>query len=91
MQPTDTSTPLNDKVIKRVQGIVGALLYVVIAVNNKLLLSLRAIGAQQAAATEDISYSIEQLLDCVATYPDDGISFSIKWYDISGARRRSLS
>ena len=53
MQPTDTSSPLKDKVIKRVQGIVGALLYVGRAVNNKLLVALSAIGAQQAAATEE--------------------------------------
>ena len=58
VQPTDTSSPLNDKVIKRVQGIVGALLYVVKAVNNKLLVSLSAIGAQQAAATEERAYEI---------------------------------
>ena len=51
VQPTDTSKPLNEKGIKRIQGIVGALLYVVRAVNNKLLVALSAIGAQQAAAT----------------------------------------
>ena len=51
MQPTDTIPPLNDKGIKRVQGILGDLLYVGKAVNNKLLVALSAIGAQQAAAT----------------------------------------
>ena len=39
VQPNDYSPPLNDKGIKRVQGIVGALLYILIAVNNKLLVS----------------------------------------------------
>ena len=71
VQPTDTSPPLNVKFIKRVQGIMGALLYVVIAVKNKLLVALSAIGAQQAAATEETTATIEQLLDYVATYPDD--------------------
>ena len=52
VQPTDTIPPLNDKGIKRVQGIVGDLLYVGRAVNNKLLVALSAIGSQQAAATE---------------------------------------
>ena len=70
VQPTDTSQPLNEKGIKRIQGIVGALLYVGKAVNNKLLVALSAIGAQQEAATEDIEASIEQLLDYVATYPN---------------------
>ena len=46
------------------------------AVNNKLLVALSAIGAQQAAAAaEDTSAAIEQLLDYVATYPNDGILF----------------
>ena len=53
----------------------GALLYVGRAVNNKLLVALGAIGAQQAAATEDTAEAIEQLLDYVATYPNDGILF----------------
>ena len=53
----------------------GDLLYVGISVNNKLLVALSAIGAQQAAETEETAAVIEQLLDYVATYPDDGILF----------------
>ena len=45
------------------------------AVNNKLLVALRAIGAKQEAAIEDTAAAIEQLLDYVATYPNDGILF----------------
>ena len=48
----------------------GALLYVERAVNNKLLVALSAIGAQQAAATEDTAEAIEQLIYYVATYPN---------------------
>ena len=36
---------------------------------------MREIGAQQAAATEETAYAIEQLLYYVSTYPDDGILF----------------
>ena len=43
------------------------------AVNNKLLVSLSTIGSQQAEATKETADAIEQLLDYVATYPDDGI------------------
>ena len=43
-----TSPLLNEKVINIIQGIVGALLYVGISVNNKLLVALISIGAQQA-------------------------------------------
>ena len=74
-QPEDTIPSLDDKGIKRVQGIVGTLLYVGRAVNNKLLVALSAIGAQQAAATVETEESIEQLLDYFATYSDDGILF----------------
>ena len=66
---------LNEKGINRIQGIVGALLYVGWAVNKKLLVALSAISDQQAAATEDTAAAIEQLLDYVATYPNDGILF----------------
>ena len=78
VQPADTSPSLDDKYIKIVQGIVGALLYVVISVNNKLLVALSAIGSQQAAATVETEDAIEQLLDYIATYPDDGILFRKK-------------
>ena len=75
VQPTDTSPPLNEKGINRIQGIVGALLYVGRAVNNKILVALSTIGAQQSAATKDTAAAIQQLLDYVATYPNDGILF----------------
>ena len=44
-QPEDTIPSLDDKGINRVQGIMGALLYVRRAVNRKLLVSLSEIGA----------------------------------------------
>ena len=50
-------------------------MYVGRSVNNKLLVALSAIGAQQAAATKETAASIEQLLYYVATYPNDGILF----------------
>ena len=57
VQPTNTSPYLDDKGIKRVQGIVGALLYHTVvyverAVNNKLLVALGLIGYQKAATTK---------------------------------------
>ena len=48
----DTSKPLNDAVIRRAQTIVGALLWIGRAVNNKLLVALSEIGSQQASAIE---------------------------------------
>ena len=59
----DTSSPLYSQGTKRVQGIVGALLYYARAVDNKLLVSLSDIGAQQASATQRTSAAINQILD----------------------------
>ena len=39
------------------------------------MVALSAIGDKQAAATEDTAEAIEQLLDYVATYPNDVILF----------------
>ena len=75
VQPTDTSTLLNEKGITRIQGIVSDLLYLGSAVNIKLVVALSVIGAQQAAATEDTASAIKQLLDYVTIYPNGGIIF----------------
>jgi len=74
-QEEDCSPRLDDIGVKRIQGIVGGLLYYARAVNNKLLMPLSAIGAEQANATEDTAQAILQLLDYVATYPNDGITY----------------
>jgi hypothetical protein len=44
-------------------------------VDNKLLVALNAIGMQQSAATQQTQQAIDQLLDYVATYPNDGIIY----------------
>ena len=75
VQPSDTSPSLDDKVIKRVQGIVGTLIYMGREVNNKLLVALSTILPQKAEAAEETADAIEKLLDYVATYPEDGILF----------------
>ena len=59
----DTSKPLNDTGIFRVQTIVGVLLWIGCAVNNKLLVALSAIGSQKASSTEDTNKAIHQLLE----------------------------
>ena len=56
----------------------GALLYMGRAFNNKILVDLGVICAQQAAATEETAAAIEQILNYLATYPDDGIIFKKK-------------
>ena len=73
--PEDTSKTLDTKGIKWAQGIVWALQYVERAVNNKLLVSLSNIGTQKKTATENTNMAINQLLDYVATCPNDGITY----------------
>ena len=74
-QEEDASKSLNEAGIQRVQRILGALLWVGRAVNNKLLIALSAIGSQQAAATEETNKAIHQMLEYCATYPDGGILY----------------
>ena len=69
------SLPLYNQGKKRIQVIVGALLYYGRAVDNKLLFGLNYIGSQQAAATELTKEPINKLLDYCATYPADGIFY----------------
>ena len=71
----DSSPPIDSLGIKRVQGIVGALLHYARVVNNKLLVVLSAIEYQQDSATECNLANIIQLVDYVSTYPNDGITY----------------
>ena len=71
----DTSERLDEKRVKRIQGIIGSLLYYARAVDNKLLTTLSSISAQQATATVNTEKAVNQLLDYVATYPNDGVLY----------------
>jgi hypothetical protein len=71
----NTSCPLSPDAIKRVQDIVGTLLYYRQAVNPMLLTALSSIAARQANGTTTISKPCQQLLDYVATHPNAGICY----------------
>ena len=73
----DTSTLLDDAGVKRIQDIVGTLLWYDRDINSKLLVSLNTIGSQLAVTTEDTNaaITIDQLLDYITTYPNDGIAY----------------
>ena len=71
----DTSPHLYNQGRKRIQFIVGALLYYARAVEKKLLSGLSSIGSQNAAATECTKESINQILEYCATYPANGILY----------------
>ena len=76
LAPDNDNYPRFDKAgIKRMQQIVGALLYYARAVDNNLLVALSVIGSQQAAATANAATDVHHLLDYLATYPSDGLVF----------------
>ena len=61
------SPKLDDTGIKRLQAIVGALIYYGRAVDNKLLVALSKLGSTQAAATELTKTDLSQILDYLST------------------------
>ena len=71
----DNSPPLDAAGIKKVQGIVGSLLYYARAVDNKLLYTVNTIGMKSASATQNTLDECMWLLDYLATYPNDGITY----------------
>ena len=71
----DTSPPLDDAGIKCIQAIVGAILFYGREVKDKLLITLNSVGIHQAAATEATNEAVNQMLDYLATYPNDGIVY----------------
>ena len=74
--PEPSKEPLlSTKETKHIQGIVGSLLYYARAVDNKLLATLSAISSQQAKPTARTKVAVDQLLDYVETYPNDGITY----------------
>ena len=68
----DVSPKLDKAGILRVQYIVGASLFYGRAVDNKILVAINTIGAQHASATEATKNAVHQIIDYLATYPDDG-------------------
>eukprot|EP00804_Cyclotella_cryptica_P022655 CCRYP_012469-RC/>CCRYP_012469-RC protein AED:0.37 eAED:0.30 QI:0/0/0/1/0/0/2/0/432 len=74
--PTDDSAPLDSDGQKRIQQIVGALLYYARAVDNTILLSLSAIASKQAHPTQLTQKRCQQLLDYCASHPDAIVRFT---------------
>eukprot|EP00957_Ditylum_brightwellii_P173101 13178465-Ditylum_brightwellii.AAC.1 len=68
--PIDLSPPLNKAKIKRIQEILGTLLYYVRVVDSTLLMGLIALASQQATATEETAKAVVMILNYCATYPD---------------------
>ena len=86
----DSSPPLDTLGIKRVQGIVGALLYYARYVGNKLIIALNTIGSQKASTIELTLSSVTKLINYVSTYPNYGITHHTSSMVLSGHSDASL-
>ena len=71
----DTRPPLDEAGIKRIQDIVGAVLFFGRAAENKLLVTINSIVTQNAAATKSTNEAVNQMLDYLTTYPNNGIVY----------------
>ena len=66
-----TFRKVDKKGTKRIQSIVGSLLYYARAIDNTLLTALNSIGAQQSnKPTKATHQRFQHLLDYIATYPN---------------------
>jgi hypothetical protein len=70
-----TTQPLTPKEIKRIQDIVGTLLYYARAVDPTLLAALSAIATCQSNSTWAVADVCHKLLNYIATHPNAGIRY----------------
>ena len=71
----DTTPPLDKLGIKRLQQVVGTLLFYARAVDPTMLVALGTLAAQQTKGTEATMTACCQLLDYAATHPDAAIRY----------------
>ena len=73
--PSDESPPVSKENIKRIQGVVGSMLFYARSVDSTFLVGLNTIAIQQTIATENTLKRTEELLDYAATHPDAKIRY----------------
>jgi hypothetical protein len=71
----DHSEPLPITGIKRIQRIVGTLLYYARAVDNTLLVTLSSLASRQSKATQLTDQDVNQLLNYCHTHPEATLRF----------------
>ena len=76
--PEDTSTPLMQPQITRIQQPIGILLYYARAVDPILLTALNDIASQQTNGVIETAQSNTKILNLCATYPNDSIVFRVR-------------
>ncbi len=73
--PPDSSPKLDTKGIKRVQKIVGSILYYARTVDMTVLMALSSIAVEQTKATEKTMARCTQLLDYLSGHADSKVRF----------------
>ena len=74
--PQDTTPKVNAERIKRIQQVVGGVLYYARAVGCTVLAALSSIASEQSEATEGTEKKVKQLLDYLTTRP----SATVRYY-----------
>eukprot|EP00957_Ditylum_brightwellii_P140292 10689963-Ditylum_brightwellii.AAC.1 len=72
----DTSDPLNKLGIKRIQAIIGTLLYYARQVDPTMLVAIGTIAEAQSKGTEATAKVVEHLLDYCASHPNATIRYT---------------
>ena len=85
----DESSRLDKSGIKRVQTVVGCVLYYTRGIDNTMLTALNEIGTEQAKATTTTNDKTNHLLDYCCTYTDSKIRYyasdMVLWVDSDAA------
>ena len=74
--PVDTSAKLDPAGVKRLQEVVGTLLYYARAVDSTMLVALGTLASAQTKATAATNIAINHLLDYCATHPDATVRYT---------------
>ena len=71
----DNSDPIDGPRVKRIQQVIGVLLYYARAVDETMLCTLNRLASRQATPTVHLERAIDRLLQYAATWPDAGITY----------------
>jgi hypothetical protein len=90
----DTSPPLDAADTKRVQEVLGTLLFYARAIDSTMLAAIGSIASQQAKGTKATMEAIIQLLNCCATHPVATIRYiasdMVLWVESNALHHASL-
>jgi hypothetical protein len=73
--PDDEAPATDAKRIKRIQQVIGGILYYTRAIDMTLLPALSAVASEQSTATETTEKHVKQLLDYLATHPNAKVRY----------------